>query len=53
MSMYFGIIVYIRAFLKDIKFIFNEMDRLKGNKDAKIVDYYMVQAIQFHAQIAK
>lgn len=49
--MYFGIILYIQAFLKDFQFYFNEMDTFCEQKDLPALNNKFEALIKFHVYI--
>lgn len=51
--MYFGIIIYIRAFLVDIRFIFDEMDAMAKENDNESMNVKLKSIITFHIDITK
>lgn len=53
MSMYFGIIIYIRAFLVDIDFFFDEMDALSHRNDTESMNAKLISLVHFHINITE
>lgn len=49
--MYFGIILYIRAFSRDFAFFFTEMDDLMKTGDTLLVIEKLKSLITFHAGV--
>lgn len=49
--MYFGIILYIRAFLRDFAFFFTEMDELTNTGDTLLVIEKLKSLISFHVGV--
>lgn len=50
-SMYFGIILYIQAFLKDFVFYFDEMDTFAEEGDLSALNNKFGALIKFHVYI--
>lgn len=50
-SMYFGIILYIQAFLKDFEFYFDEMDTFAENENLPALNSKFETLIKFHVYI--
>lgn len=49
--MYFGIILYIQAFLKDFEFYFGEMDTFAEQDDKPALHEKFISLIKFHVYI--
>lgn len=50
-SMYFGIILYIRAFLHDFKFYFDEMDAFAKERNFSALTEKLRSLVHFHVYI--
>lgn len=50
-SMYFGIILYIQAFLKDFEFYFDEMNEFAEKNDQPALSNKFEALIKFHVYI--
>lgn len=51
MSMYFGIILYIKAFLQDFQFFFEEMDAMARIGDFEWIHEKLRSLIYFHVSV--
>lgn len=53
MSLYFDVIIYIRAFTEDMRTFFDEMDNMKFDQNERIYKIKMKNAINFHIKITE